>query len=111
MTKDSDGDPKLQVNFDGADFVVYFYGCSNKTNCDSIQFASGYKTKGRVRKAKANEWNAENRFPQAYISDNGSAQIRHYVYLGQTGVSHYDFIVLADTWVREQKNFEEFIDW
>jgi len=110
-TVDNAGDPKLKVEYYGSDFVLYFYDCTDNSDCKSIQFFSGYKTEGSVRKSKVNEWNAENRYSRAYISDSGSARIEHDLYLGNAGIDADDFAALVSKWTSAQGEFEEFIDW
>ena len=111
VTEDNVGDPKLRVEYYGTEFVIYYYGCSDNRDCDSIQFFSGYKTEGAVRVAKINDWNADNRFARAYISESGSARIEHDVYLGQRGMDPDDFASLVSTWPGQVRDFEEYIDW
>jgi len=108
---DNVGDPLVTVDYYGSEFSVYYYGCEDGNNCDAIQFFSGYRTEGSVRLAMINEWNTDNRFARAYISDSGSARIEHDVYLGQSGMTSDDFAGLLGRWTRAVKNFEEFIDW
>jgi len=110
-TVDNAGDPKLKVEYYGTDFVLYFYDCTDNSDCKSIQFFSGYKTEGSVRKAKVNTWNAENRFSRAYISDSGSARIEHDLFLGNAGIDADDFAALVSKWTSAQGEFEAFIDW
>lgn len=111
VTTDSVGDPNLKVEYYGSDFSVYYYGCSDNTNCDAIQFFSGYQTDGSVRLVKANEWNTENRFTRAYISDEGAARIEMDVFLGEDGMTPDDFAKTVSIWTRAMQDFEEFIDW
>jgi len=108
---DNTGDPKIKIDHYGTDFVIYFYGCSDGQNCKSIQFYSGYRTDGGVRLSKINEWNADNRYAFAYISESGNARIEQDLYLGNTGVSSDDFAKIVGVWVRSVKEFEEHIDW
>ncbi|AZV76600.1 YbjN domain-containing protein [Parasedimentitalea marina] len=110
-TVDNAGDPKLKVEYYGSDFVLYFYDCTDNTDCKSIQFFSGYKTEGGVRKSKVNSWNADNRFARAYISESGSARIEHDLYLGNVGIDADDFAALVAKWTKAEAEFEEFIDW
>ncbi|ATF16870.1 YbjN domain-containing protein [Phaeobacter gallaeciensis] len=111
VTTDDVGDPKLKVDYYGNDFSIYFYGCENNKNCDAIQFFSGYQTDGGIRVVKINEWNTENRFGRAYISDEGSARVELDVYLGNTGMNPDDFAELLGYWSRIVQDFEEFINW
>ncbi|MEX0300884.1 MAG: YbjN domain-containing protein [Leisingera sp.] len=111
VTTDSVGDPNLKVEYYGNDFSVYYYGCSDNTNCDAIQFFSGYQTDGGVRVSKINEWNRENRFARGYISEEGAARIEMDVFLGNNGLSADDFAQAVGKWNRAMQEFEEFIGW
>ncbi|UWQ83746.1 YbjN domain-containing protein [Leisingera caerulea] len=111
LTTDSVGDPNVKVEYYGNDFSVYYYGCDNNTNCNAIQFFSGYQTDGSVRLAKINEWNNENRFARGYISEEGSARIEMDVFLGDDGMSPDDFAQAVSLWTRAMQDFETFIDW
>ncbi|WP_259971523.1 YbjN domain-containing protein [Leisingera caerulea] len=111
LTTDSVGDPNVKVEYYGNDFSVYYYGCDNNTNCNAIQFFSGYQTDGSVRLAKINEWNNENRFARGYISEEGSARIEIDVFLGDDGMSPDDFAQAVSLWTRAMQDFETFIDW
>ena len=111
VEEDSVGDPKVQVTHYGVEFSIYYYGCEDGINCDAIQFFSGYRTEGGIRKAKANEWNENNRFASAYITESGSTRIEYDVYLGKVGMDPDDFAKLVGKWVSSQKEFETFIDW
>ncbi|UWQ33100.1 YbjN domain-containing protein [Leisingera sp. M527] len=111
VTTDSVGDPNLKVEYYGNDFSVYYYGCDNNTNCEAIQFFSGYQTDGSVRLSKINEWNNENRFARGYVSEEGSARIEMDVFLGKKGMSPDDFAEAVGIWNRAMLDFETFIDW
>ncbi|WP_027235606.1 YbjN domain-containing protein [Leisingera caerulea] len=111
LTTDSVGDPNVKVEYYGNDFSVYYYGCDNNTNCNAIQFFSGYQTDGSVRLAKINEWNNENRFARGYISEEGSARIEMDLFLGDDGMSPDDFAQAVSLWTRAMQDFETFIDW
>ncbi|KIC35038.1 YbjN domain-containing protein [Leisingera sp. ANG-M7] len=111
VTTDSVGDPNLKVEYYGNDFSVYYYGCSDNTNCEAIQFFSGYQTDGSVRLSKINEWNTNNRFARAYVSEEGSARIEMDVLLGDDGMTPDDFADAVGLWNRAMQDFEEFIDW
>lgn len=108
---DSVGDPKISVDFYGTDFVIYYYGCNDGADCDSIQLYSGYRTDGSVRLAAVNQWNADNRFGLAYVSDKGHARLELDVYLGNDGMSGDDFAKMISRWVRSVNEFETFIEW
>jgi len=111
LDTDKYGDPRIKVRYQGSDFIVYYYGCTDGSDCTSIQFYSGYKTKGRISEAVVNKWNNDKRYLKAYISEAGSARIEQDIYLGTYGMDIDDFRQLVDTWVRLMVKFEVFIDW
>jgi len=111
VEKDNVGDPLINVDYYGSEFSIYFYGCVDGADCDTIQFFSGYKTNGSVRLSKINDWNTGNRYARAYNSEGGSARIEFDVYLGNAGVTSDDFASLVGVWVQAMKDFEEHIDW
>ena len=111
LTTDDVGDPKIKVDYYGTSVPIYFYGCRENRNCTEIQLFSGYKTEGGVRLSKINEWNTNNRFARAYITEEGSARIEHDIYLGSAGLSGDDFAAVMGLWVTKVLEFEEFIDW
>jgi len=108
---DDVGDPKIEVDYFGTSVPIYFYGCRENTRCTEIQLFSGYRTEGSVRISKINEWNANNRFARAYLSESGSARIEHDIFLGRSGMSGDDFAGVMARWVAKVTEFEEFIDW
>lgn len=111
VEEDNTGDPKINVDYYGTDFSIFYYGCEDGINCDSIQFFSGYRTDGGVRLSKVNEWNSNKRYAFAYVSKEGNARIEHDVFLGKYGMVPDDFAKLLSLWVRAQKEFEEHIEW
>jgi len=111
LSTDKYGDPKIRVKYQGSEFVVYYYGCTDGVDCSSIQFYSGYQTEGRVSEAVVNKWNNDKRYIKAYISESGSARIEQDIFLGDQGMAIDDFRTVLDTWVRLMGKFEVFIDW
>jgi hypothetical protein len=68
LTTDSEGDPKIVGTIDGTRYSILFYGCSNGTDCDDIQFTAawgGY----RVPMRDINAWNRDMRYGKAYLDD------------------------------------------
>ncbi len=108
---DDVGDPKIKADYYGTSIPIYFYGCRENRNCTEIQLFSGYKTEGGVRLTRINEWNGNNRFARAYISQSGSTRIEHDIFLGSSGLSGDDFAAVLGLWVTKVLEFEAFIDW
>ena len=42
LGKDNGGDPKISSSSGGANFSIFFYGCTDGTNCDAISFSAAF---------------------------------------------------------------------
>ncbi len=111
MEKDSDGDPKISGKVSSTNFNVYFYGCSDNTNCKSLIFKAGYNLTNGITASKINEWNRNKRFSRAYIDDEGDPFLEMDVNLDYDGVGNKNFQDTLDWWRVSVESFEEFIDW
>jgi len=63
--------PLVTTQVDGANWIVFFYGCEKSGDldqrlCDSIEFHSGYVVPKAVPASVMNRWNLENRFARGY---------------------------------------------
>lgn len=111
LETDGQGDPLIQVKYFGTSFSVYFWGCEDNTDCQSIQFYSGYRTEGSVDLEMINMWNTDFRYARGYLTEEGATRIEYDVYLGEDGVTRSDFDGIVETWSRGLRRFEEYIDW
>ncbi len=110
LTTDNVGDPRIDMNYYGTDFSVYFYGCSDGKHCDAIQFFVGYAAKD-LPLAKVNDWNTDQRFGRAYLADEGAVRMEYDVYTGADGITPEDFSEIFELWTRLLGKFEEHIGW
>jgi hypothetical protein len=110
VLEDNVGDPQLNVTYYGSEFTVFYYGCDNGVDCDSIQFYSGYAMGGSVRLKTINDFNAEKRWVRAYVADDGAAKLEMDVFLGKDGVSADDFATMVSLWSRRMTDFEGAIE-
>lgn len=63
-----DGTRNIYSSAEGASFHIYFYDCKNK-RCGSLQFSTGYDTKGSFSAKLMNDWTAKNRWVRAYADE------------------------------------------
>lgn len=110
LEEDSVGDPLLKLRYFGTTFSMYFFGCSDNTNCKSVQYFSGYKQSDAVPVSQINEWNVNNRFLRAYGTETGAARIEYDIYLGEDGMTVSDFNNAFSKWTRGLTEFEKYID-
>jgi hypothetical protein len=67
ISRDDEGDPKIESASGGYQFVVFFYGCSHTPRCSSVQFYSGWHVDGGFKIEDINIWNRSKRFGKAYV--------------------------------------------
>lgn len=111
MGEDSQGDPKISSRISDTKYSVYFYGCEDNDNCNSILIKAGYDLNNGISASKVNEWNREKRFAKAYIDDDGDPFLEMDVNLDYDGVGEKNFEDTLDWWRISVEDFEEFIDW
>lgn len=107
LVEDNVGDPSVEVRYYGTSMVVFFYGCRNNKNCNSLQFFSAYTEDSEISLSGLNEWNAEQRYGRAYRADDGRKLLEFDVYTGQDGVSMTDFDEIFDIWTEVVESFED----
>jgi len=69
ITKDREGDPKIQSATDGVSYEIYFYGCHGGPRCSSLQFSVAFHVEGGMTLEQINAWNRANRFGRGYLDD------------------------------------------
>lgn len=94
---DNDGDPMIESEDASYHFDVYFYGCEQHKNCDSLRFQVAFKKEPENTLALANKWNASKRFLQASVPDDGRFVVAYDVAtIG--GVTERNFADVLDWW-------------
>jgi len=98
LGKDGQADPMIES--EGAAsyrFTVYFYGCEKARNCDSLRFQVMFDKEEGATAALANKWNANHRFVQAAVRDDGRFMLAYDVpTIG--GVNTRNFTDILDWW-------------
>lgn len=107
LTEDSYGDPLIELQYYGTHFAVFFYGCQDGENCNSLQFYSGYTPENEISLEAMNLWNAEQRYGRVYQGENGGKRLEYDIYTGQAGVSADDFDEMFDIWTELVEDFED----
>jgi hypothetical protein len=101
---DSAGDPQILGRINGVQYVVSFYGCTNGTNCTTIQFRAAWSNPGNVTLVDMNTWNQEKRFGKAYLDYDNDPVIEWDVNL-LGGVSTRNLDDTFDWWKIVLENF------
>ena len=110
LTTDDGGDPKIASSSGGANFSIFFYGCTNGQNCDAISFSSAFDLDPGSNNDLMNQWNQKKRYSKAYLDDEQDPVIDMDIYLGEGGVSIDNFRSWVDTWERALGDFKVHID-
>lgn len=106
LGKDNGGDPKIASSSGGASYSIFFYGCTNGKNCDSIGFSAAFDLDKGSTKDLMNKWNQEKRYTKAYLDDENDPVIDMDLYLGDGGVTIDNFRFWIDTWERAVGDFK-----
>ena len=106
---DGVGDPMITSSANGYDFEVYFYGCTDGTNCRDIQFSINLDVEDGMSLTRAQDFNLEKRWAKVYL-DEESDPFLEMDYNMYGGVSVTNFNDTLDWWVIIMSEFLEYID-
>lgn len=95
LEKDKDGTPYIEID-SGYHFDIFFYGCVEGRNCDSLRFEVSFGKEAGVDIALANKWNDSKRFLQMAVKDDG------------TLLAAYDVATVGGL---NKKNFADVLGW
>ena len=93
---DNDGDPMIESDEGSFPFTVYFYGCEQHRNCDSLRFELVFRKEADNTPELANKWNAGQRFLQAAVKPDGRLVVA------------YDLATIGGL---NERNFADVLDW
>ena len=111
LTTDDQGDPKIKSSAGGANFSVYFYGCTNGKDCTSIQFSAGFDLTDGTTLEVVNDWNTAKRYGKVYLDSENDPYIEMDINLEFGGVGEETFRDTLDIWDRLVSDFKTHIDW
>ncbi|MFM2389797.1 MAG: hypothetical protein RLZZ437_1352 [Pseudomonadota bacterium] len=107
---DNIGDPKIESSTAGVDFSIYFYGCENARDCQSLQFSSGYDLERGTSFQAMNDWNSSQRFGYAYLDNESDPFVNMDVNMSY-GISSDNFMDSLAIWDQVLADFHQHIDW
>jgi hypothetical protein len=106
---DNDGTRNIASSADGGNFHIYLYDCKDD-RCGSLQFSSGFDTKGAWDTAKMNEWSRTKRWARAYVYKVNDPWLEYDVDLTPGGT--YEMLNDEfDIWKQSLTNFRKYINW
>ncbi len=110
LTVDNIGDPLIESSAAGVDFSIYFYGCDNAVNCQSLQFSSGYDLDRGTSFQAMNDWNSTQRFGYAYLDNESDPYVNMDMNMAY-GISTDGFFDSLAIWEQVLADFHTHIDW
>ena len=106
---DKVGDPMITSELDGTSFQIFFYNCTDHTECATVQFHSGYDLKSAPSLSAINDWNQSQRFGRAYLDKEGDPILEMDVDLDDGGLSPDLFIDNVEFWATVLPKYEQMI--
>jgi hypothetical protein len=106
---DGVGDPMISSTYQGTNFKIFFYNCTNHANCATVQFHAGYDMDGSTSLQLINEWNRSQRFGRAFLDKVNDPILEMDVDLDDGGQSPLLFIDNVEFWVSVMPKFEDAI--
>jgi hypothetical protein len=100
--------PVISSAYEGTNFKVYLLNCTDKADCRSVQFFSGYSGTGATL-TTINEWNKTKRFARAYLDEEGTAWLEMDIDMDPDGISPPLFQHNVEYWLGLIAVFEEHI--
>ena len=103
------GAKSIYSSIGGSNFHIYQYDCK-EARCGSLQFSSGFDTKGAFNADKMNGWNRDNRSAHAYVDKVNDPWVEFDVDLTPGG----SYELLNDElgiWHQSLDNFRKYINW
>lgn len=104
------GNPKISSAASGYSYDLFFYGCSDGRNCDSLEFMVSFE-KDSVNSAElANLWNKDERFAtMSFDPEDGSLTIAYDVST-VGGLNRANFADVIDWWAGRLGRAKTFFD-
>jgi hypothetical protein len=108
--QDTSGNPKIDSSAAGVDYSIYFYGCNNGSDCQSLNFSSGFDLDRGTSFQAMNDWNSSQFFAYAYLDDESDPFLNMDMNLAY-GVSADNFVDSLAIWEQLLSDFQGHIDW
>lgn len=108
---DNEDLPILKFKMGRSDAVIYFYECGRTgRQCEFLQLYVGWAMDKRPSYKAINDFNAAERYSQAYIDDEDDPVIEQWVTL-EGGISDVNFITTVAMFEDVVEKFEDLIGW
>ena len=95
---EASGNPKISSAASGYNYTIYFYGCENGANCNSIGFMATFDKDKRNSAELANDWNRDKRFSTMSFDPNDGTITLSYDVTTIGGISQVNFADVISWW-------------
>jgi hypothetical protein len=102
----SNGDPKISGRIEGVLYQVYFMNCTNNSDCEDVNFYSGFDVTPDLD--TINAWNRDKRFGKAYLDIEDDAVVEWDVNL-EYGVTRDNVDAAFSVWSLVLGEFNTYI--
>lgn len=109
LSTSEQGDPMISGRIDGTRYTLFFFGCTNKVNCTSIQFYAGWEMENPVSTRDLNDWNRTKRYGRAYL-DNSNDPVVEMDVVMEHGISRRNLEANFDLWKTVMSQFKQAIN-
>ncbi|MEM6748591.1 MAG: YbjN domain-containing protein [Pseudomonadota bacterium] len=106
LETDGVGDPMIRTATSGVEYNIYFYGCTNNSDCEDMRFLAGLDLKQGIDDETIRAWNESSLIGTAYVDDEQDPFLGFYV-VTTGGVSKETFEEAVDLWSRSLGRFLE----
>lgn len=110
LNADSDGDPRIDSASQGVNWSMYFYGCTNGVDCQSVQYSAGFNLRNGIAMQTINTWNRTKRYGKSWIDDENDPYLEMDINL-DGGVTEANFRDSLDIWNEILADYLVHIDW
>lgn len=74
---DSVGYPCIESQLEGVDYYIWFYGCTDNSDCTSWKMSVGFDPNNGRTLQKANEWNSGKLMGSVQLDDESDPYLEH----------------------------------
>lgn len=106
LTRDNQGDPAIEGRMDGKPYNIFFYGCTDGADCQSLQFETGWDEGAeKISLDTINEWNRRKLFVQSYKNKDGYIRLQMSMIL-RYGVTEKNLEAYFGVWASSIVDFQ-----
>ena len=110
LTKDKQGDPKIETGLGGFNAGLYFYGCEKGADCTSFQFQVGIASDTKLSLEQVNNFNKQYRFSQLSLDEERDPWLYYDLPSGTAGISGDAFAQAVDIYEEQLNKLDRLLD-